>query len=1559
MSETSGRNPHPYSPAAHIPQRPLPDGNGVHPASHESIAASYNHPNDPSLSQAHGSMGGGVIGGHNPGEQHYHYSDAPSSTPRTAYPNGSLAQKWPPYFQAQYSSPTGDHDQPRHLHDVSPLNAQFPPQQAQHALESPRPIVSRQHSTSSHDPSFAHPHHMTHPPPYSMTPPSYTRPPHNPVEPNAAAPSPPNQYPSSPRTPQVSQLPATNGLPAPLGTRNPSSARVVPSMPAPVMNGHRQHHEPPLNDLRREYHQPQHSGNIHLSSDRVMFAEPDHHDSSARYSPLGSSVAARRPSGLDIRPDSRDRVANPYGPLTPVNSQNPFYSSSSPLSPASKVAPVRGDGGGVGAGGHFPRYQFPPGGDGYRYPDSHNSGRHHSEDHGYPITPSQLGAQKCGLPMEPRRQSPRRNSNMLNGHSHGRLNGRDSVTDDTDDEEIKMEAMSRTPSIGPTAARNVIQRVRRDSMDSVGSTESAKDGGKKRGGAVFTDSNGRQHYEEDVLPLGVEGEIPPGWQMGTGKKCLRKLLPVMKDGLPVFPEWGLTSAGKARQRLPKACASCRTKKIKCVESEQDETKCQHCVKMKIPCSQDQREEEPSRKISKKLSGGKKKKKESDHDNIPGSSASPGIIPPNGVGSGPMASRKRKPSEDSRGGSIVPKRGKPSRGGSFPTEPLGLKTSGLDRFAENPVMHPRHSQPRPQTTPVQGEQKLMFATPDAGVVPSNDIEDDSIPPEMSRRHHAKQLLEQYSAYGSLGGRVGVGTETPPHSYASASPSTSVSNAGPETAPYGTGVGTYGNNMKGMSSTPTIADTPPLSSIPRSMSEDPRHSLLPNREVMDHLVKIYFTYVYSQTYAFLHRKTFEENMDKHLPVLLFSLCAVSARFSPLYSKDEETYADLARREILKNYDNNHIEVVQSMIHMGLHDFGTNNGHKAWMFAGMAVRMGAALNLNLENGKAKGAQTTIAREVARRTYWSYYLMDRLNSYGVARPFLTQDHDCHVQLPCNQPSFNEGKSVITEHLLGPNPIHPGSGTAYMGAMAFLVRAVGIWGNILKQIHMSAFGLNRDRDAEFRQLIESLETWRKKLPTGLQYSNENLAGQIEVGTAGAFVMMHVMWHTAMAYVHRYVRSMGDVADQAGEVGPDNQVIQSIRKTFVHADAVLLIMSHVHERKLETQLKDRSLVVNAPFLGQAISDACEISMIRARELKGEHGGAGAQKQRVFTGLGWLKELRRYWKPMEGIYKKLRKSCKVLEGKLSQPPSNRLRSDMIPSPDSGTGSQELNNISSFPMFHFPVDAGMYDLQPHSDAINQPLQPITSQQALPFPSYTVPEHYYEAAFADHSMSLYNIAQEEGAFPNLYLPHTGVDMGASVDSMPTTLAPSGGYGMGLTDRGMLGSSSVPLVGLQGGYEHMDVEPDAAVEDHDRDHELDNSEPEDDDEDTEAEEDGKARDTGSPASSKRKGAQPPSISTLYFHPTAVQCGQLSDASGSEGSEGSGPGSRRPSEVAPVKPETNRMDLLHLLGASDDVTQVVSRAVAKQTGADLGTGRAGIIVPDDGTLTGEINVDNSNEGRG
>lgn len=300
----------------------------------------------------------------------------------------------------------------------------------------------------------------------------------------------------------------------------------------------------------------------------------------------------------------------------------------------------------------------------------------------------------------------------------------------------------------------------------------------------------------------------------------------------------------------------------------------------------------------------------------------------------------------------------SRDNSFSMEPLDEKAPDMDNFVDNSKSIVRHQQPGIRATPVQVEKRLGFATDEA--IASTSLNDQGL---ASKSYNSRLLAEQYT-YGGMGKHIPSVIEA---SYVS--PATSME----QPVTYALNSNQYATSSKDMSATPTLTSTPPLMSVPPPLGEDSRHSQLPNSDVLEHLIGVYFTYVYSQTYAFLHRQTFTENLYKQPPVLIFSLCAVAARFSDRFSKYEEDFAGPARKLIFENYDNYSIEVVQSLVHMGLHDFGSSNGDKAWMFCGMAVRMGSALNLNLENGHAKTViKSPIAREVARRTYWSYYLMD-----------------------------------------------------------------------------------------------------------------------------------------------------------------------------------------------------------------------------------------------------------------------------------------------------------------------------------------------------------------------------------------------------------------------------------------------------------------------------------------------------------------------------------------------------------------------------------------------------------
>jgi len=502
------------------------------------------------------------------------------------------------------------------------------------------------------------------------------------------------------------------------------------------------------------------------------------------------------------------------------------------------------------------------------------------------------------------------------------------------------------------------------------------------------------------------------------------------------------------------------------------------------------------------------------------------------------------------------------------------------------------------------------------------------------------------------------------------------------------------------------------------------------------------------------------------------------------------------------------------------------------------------------------------------------------------------------------------------------------MGAMAYLVRVVGIWGNILKQIHLSAFQTHSPEETKgkatngFNHFIEKLEDWRKTLPPGLEYSNENLAGQIRVGTTGAFVTMHVMWHTAMAYVHRYVRTVGVPQDFIEQNIKGNVVVESIRKAFVHADAVLQIMSHVrHQKDLAGRNNESNVTVNAPFLGQAISDACNITVIRALEFRGEPGRANEQRLRVWVGLNWLKELRSYWKPIEGMYQKLKKRCKPLEKSVSQPSSVH----MVPTPESSVDS------GLQPGTQYPVDPDNYTAEPTftSGAINQSMEMLEFPQFTDFLSTgTIPLTYFGAAFAAETSQyhLSEYARNEGGFPDLY-PYTD-------SHLENVSAP---YNYDVHSNPILGGGGVVDVMPMPIDQTGSAAPTGSFE-------VGNNQ-DDDGSDTSDNEDEDENGTQQGRNKKEN------INAMYFDPTAVRDGTLQDSSSETSAY-----SRRQSYTAVTKAEGNPMDLFRLIN-QENMDGINAGLQNRQNNRDEFTGPGGAAVPDNNEFAGQPNLDNSGAG--
>jgi hypothetical protein len=87
--------------------------------------------------------------------------------------------------------------------------------------------------------------------------------------------------------------------------------------------------------------------------------------------------------------------------------------------------------------------------------------------------------------------------------------------------------------------------------------------------------------------------------------------------------------------------------------------------------------------------------------------------------------------------------------------------------------------------------------------------------------------------------------------------------------------------------------------------------------------------------------------------------------------DEYAADARRLLCFEFDRPTLSNVQSLVILGLHEFGSSRGVKAWMYAGIAIRMAISLGLNVEDEARSASQSWIECEIRRRAFWATFIM------------------------------------------------------------------------------------------------------------------------------------------------------------------------------------------------------------------------------------------------------------------------------------------------------------------------------------------------------------------------------------------------------------------------------------------------------------------------------------------------------------------------------------------------------------------------------------------------------------
>ncbi|KAI5461651.1 hypothetical protein BGZ63DRAFT_240152 [Mariannaea sp. PMI_226] len=349
-----------------------------------------------------------------------------------------------------------------------------------------------------------------------------------------------------------------------------------------------------------------------------------------------------------------------------------------------------------------------------------------------------------------------------------------------------------------------------------------------------------------------------------------------------------------------------------------------------------------------------------------------------------------------------------------------------------------------------------------------------------------------------------------------------------------------------------------------------SLLPE-ETATFLIREYFERLYPlASYCFLHKTTViqrcrEKTIDRALKL---ALCAITSMYFPRQNYEHAAWAQEAERIILERLDHPSIFHIQASLLLIRYRAGVGQFPRAFIMAGLVARWAVALRLNYEHSHL----SAVAQEVRRRTFWSLYLLEDSFCVGLEEFELFNPSTIHLQLPCEDVDFHQGRPVSTGYL------QPGKGLEpeVLGSRAAFVRLAFIRRGIMR--------LNRRvflKEVNLAELFCSMEKFQNdllRLRTRLapcdQYPPLNPE---ELQRPPQYAITHMSWHQCHCDLYRifltgYPESTPHAAID-GMAAPDRALMKD--KCLGHAEQIVKVLSDFVQHKDERDMLEFDAAVCA------------------------------------------------------------------------------------------------------------------------------------------------------------------------------------------------------------------------------------------------------------------------------------------------------------------------------------------------------------------------------------------------
>ncbi|CAG8537243.1 13309_t:CDS:2, partial [Ambispora leptoticha] len=278
-----------------------------------------------------------------------------------------------------------------------------------------------------------------------------------------------------------------------------------------------------------------------------------------------------------------------------------------------------------------------------------------------------------------------------------------------------------------------------------------------------------------------------------------------------------------------------------------------------------------------------------------------------------------------------------------------------------------------------------------------------------------------------------------------------------------------------------------------------------------------------------------------LLLNSMLALASRYSDnaeiqKYPDKPESvgsvFFERAKALLDFEYDHPRVSTVQALILLALREYGSGKVSRAWMYAGMSTRMAQDLGLHRNTEEWDPINFSHEdKETRKRVFWGCFILDRISSANIGRPLAIDEQDVDVSYPSEQEEdenellpfkMDYSVSAISSPISSNNTTtsttttrvkEPQYKSYCVSRFNALAKLCEITGRILHKIYAirSTTKSNKESKESILSILDSsLTSWLITLPANLQYNPA-----ADEPPAPATITLHIMYYSIIMLLHR------------------------------------------------------------------------------------------------------------------------------------------------------------------------------------------------------------------------------------------------------------------------------------------------------------------------------------------------------------------------------------------------------------------------------------------------------------